>query len=131
MNHRVTNKKQHKNKKTGYIRIKNRTALIIILNGSINATRYRGRCKQNIVIPFIYNFGDDVILVNNIVLYHRTRIVFKKFRNCSVERMEDLLKPPNVNLIKNVWNIMKVTLNKLLMNSLILKLINTMLQKYK
>lgn len=89
-----------------------KTDLVILINETMNAVRYRDLCVNEIVVPFAENFGDGFVLVDDNARPHRAEIVNEVLRENGIDRMNWPAKSPDMNVIEYVWSRMKLKLKQ-------------------
>ena len=71
----------------GGISLRGKTNLVII-EGNLNALRYRDEILDPVAIPYLRNLGPNAILQDDSARPHRARIITEYLQNLGVERME-------------------------------------------
>lgn len=61
--------------------INEKTALLLFVNESINAERYRDNYVRNLDMSFDLNFSDGFVFIDENALPHRAGIVTDELRN--------------------------------------------------
>ena len=80
----------------GGISVRGKTDLVII-EGNLNAERYRDEILEPVAIPYLRNMGPTAILQDDNARPHRARIIREYLQNVGVERMEWPAMSPDLN----------------------------------
>ena len=77
---------------------------LVIIEGNLNAVRYRNEILESVAIPYLQNLGPNSILQDDNARPHRGRIITEYLQNLGVERMEWPAKSPDLNPIEYLWD---------------------------
>lgn len=91
-----------------------RTDLVVLINETMTATRYRDRVIVPIVVPFFGAIGEQFVLIDDNARPHRARIVNECIEAHGITRMEWPPCSPDMNCIEHVWAEMSRQQNRLL-----------------
>ena len=80
----------------GGISLTGKTELVII-EGNLNAVRYRNEILEPVGIPYLQNLGHNSIQQDDNARPHRARIFTEYLQNLGVERMEWPAVSPDLN----------------------------------
>jgi len=81
-----------------------RTELVVLVDGSMNAERYRDRCLRDVMVLFAENYGDGFMLVDDNARPHRARNIAEFLRVENIERREWPARSPDMNPIEHFWS---------------------------
>ena len=76
----------------------------VIIEGNLNAVRYRNEILEPVGIPYLQNLGPNSILQDDNARPHRARIFTEYLQNLGVERMEWPAVSPDLNPIEYFWD---------------------------
>lgn len=96
----------------GGISFDSRTELLVLINESMNAQRYRDRVILPIVVPFAEEFGHDFIFMDDNARPHRAEIVNIVLQEHNIARMVWPARSPDANPIEHVWDYLKRQIHK-------------------
>lgn len=97
----------------GGICFNGRTELVVLINATMTAARYRDMVIEPIIVPFAAAIGDNFILIDDNARPHRARIVNDRIEHHGIERMDWPACSPDMNCIEHVWSEMSRRFNQL------------------
>ena len=90
----------------GGITVHNRTQLVII-DGNLNAEKYRDEILIPVLLPFLQRFVPGVILQPDNDCSHSVRIVQQFLQQQETDNLPWPAASPNLSPIEHMWNEMK------------------------
>lgn len=93
---------------------KNGLGPLVVVEGTVNATKYKALLEHN-VVPLMENWfpdGDGIFQQDNAPC-HKARMIKEFLANCDFELLEWPPYSPDLSPIENLWAIIKMDLKKM------------------
>ena len=90
-----------------------RTDLVVLINETMTAIRYRDRIIEPIIVPFFGAIGEQFVFIDDNARPHRAGIVNDRIEYHGITRMEWPPCSPDMNCIEHMWAEMSRRLNRL------------------
>lgn len=87
----------------GGISIIGKTRLVIV-DGNLNAVRYRDEILQPVAIPYLRQLGANGILQDDNARPHRARVITDYLQNARINRMEWPANSPDLSPSEQLWD---------------------------